>query len=168
MILVPPGMSWRVVVLRGLLFVLPCGALALALPDVPHWMVILLVVATAALWARSPDHVTGAIALVLVASWWGLHGVVDWRLLPVGVLLVTSHVSATLLAYGPGTLELDPRLARLWVGRGLLAVVPMPVAWLAVRGLDPELAPPWVWIAAGVEIVGMLVVTARLTQPEPE
>ena len=168
MILVPPGMSWPVVVLRGLLFVLPCAALALALPEVPHWMVILLVVATAALWARSPDHVAGAIALVLVASWWGMHGVADWRLLAVGVLLVTSHVSATLLAHGPGTLAVDPRLARLWVGRGLLALVPMPVTWLAVRGLDPELAPPWVWIAAGVAIVGLLVATARLTQPEPE
>lgn len=168
MILVPPGMSWPVVVLRGLLFVLPCAALAFALPQAPHWMVILLVVATGAVWARSPDHVSGAIALGLVAGWWGVHGVVDWRLLVVGVLLVAAHVSATLLAHGPGTLAVDPRLARLWVGRGLLALVPMPVTWLAVRGLDPALAPRWVWIVAGVAIMGLLVTAARLTQPEPE
>lgn len=168
MILVPPGMSWPVVVLRGLLFALPCAAMALALPEVPNGLVLLLVVVAAALWARSPDHVAGAVALVLVVGWWGLRAVVDWRLLVVGVLLVVAHVTATVLAHGPGTLPVDPRLARLWVGRGVLALVPMPVTYVAVRGLDPQLAPPWVWIVAGVAIVGLLVVTARLTQPEPE
>ena len=58
--------------------------------------------------------------------------------LVVGVLLATSHVAATLVSYGPATLAVDPRLARLWLARGGLALVPLPVTWLAVRGLDPR------------------------------
>ena len=118
----------------------------MALPEVPHWSVVTLVVLASAWWARSPDHLAGAVALVVVAAWWAAHDVVDWRILVVGVLLLGAHVVATLAAYGPATLAVDPRLASLWLRRGLLALVPMPVAYVAVRELDPRLAPPWVWI----------------------
>jgi hypothetical protein len=35
-----------------------------------------------------------------------------------------------------------------------------------VRGLDPDLAPSWLWLLTGVTAVGLLLVTARLTRPE--
>ncbi|GAA1923936.1 hypothetical protein [Nocardioides hwasunensis] len=162
------GVPLHVQVLRALLFVLPVGALALALPEVPHWFVVGAVVVTSALWARSPDTVAGAVSLVLVACWWAAHGVVDWRVLVVAVLLLAAHVVATVLSYGPPTLALDPRLARLWSRRALLALVPAPIAWFAVRGLDPTLAPSWVWLAAGVLVVAMLATTSLLTQRAPE
>jgi hypothetical protein len=160
------GISPPVVVLRALLLVLPCSALALALPEVPDGLVVTAVVLSAAGWAWFPDHAVGVAPLALVAGWWAVHGVVDWRLLVVGVLLVAAHVAATLLSYGPATLAVDPRLARLWVGRGLLALVPLPVTWLAVRALDPALAPSWLWLLTGATVVGLLLVTARLTRPE--
>jgi hypothetical protein len=47
----------------------------------------------------------------------------------------------------------------------VLTLVPLPVAWLAVRGLDPELAPSWLWLLAGATAVALLLVTARLTRP---
>ena len=165
--LLPPGTTAPGLVLRSLLL-LPCVALALALPEVPHWSVVVLVVAMSAWWSREPDHVAGAICLVLVTGWWTVHGVVDWRVLVVGGLLLTAHVAATVLAHGPMTLAVDPHLAALWLRRGLLAAVPMPVAWLAVRGLDPRLAPGWVWMAAGLLVVALLLVASRLTQAEPE
>ena len=93
--------------------------------------------------------------------------VVDWRLLVVGVLLAAAHVAAVLASYGPATLPIDPRLTRLWLARGLLALVPLPVTWLAVRVLDPELAPSGLWLLTGVAAVGLLLVTARLTRPRP-
>lgn len=161
-----PGLTGPVLALRVLLLVLPCAALALALPEVPHWSVVTLVVLASAWWARSPDHLAGAVALVVVAAWWAAHGVVDWRILVVGVLLLGAHVVATLAAYGPATLALDPHLAFLWLRRGLLVLVPMPVTYVAVQGLDPRLAPPWVWMAAAVVVVALLVATSRLTQPE--
>ena len=163
-----PGWTWPAALLRAVLMVLPCAALALALPEVPHWLVVVLVVACSAWWAAWPDHALGAVSLVLVAGWWTVHGVVDWRVLVVGVLLLGAHLLATVLAHGPATLPLDPHLATLWLRRGLLAMVPLPVTWLAVRGLDPALAPPWLWLSAAVLTIGLLLVTSRLTQPEPQ
>lgn len=164
--ILPAGSTVPVLVLRALLLVLPCAALAAALPVVPHWSVVGAVVGSSAWWARSPDHVSGAVSLVLVAGWWAVHGVVDWRVLVVGVLVLTAHVVATLLSYGPASLSVDPHLATLWLRRGLLALVPMPVTYLAVQGLDARLAPPWIWLTAGVVVVALLLTTARLTQPE--
>lgn len=163
---VAPGTTWPVLTLRALLLVLPCAALALALPEVPHWAVVAGVVVSSAVWARTPDHAAGVVALVLVGGWWAAHDVVDWRVLVVAGLLLVAHVAATLVSYGPPTMALDPRLARLWLSRGLLALVPAPVAWLAVRGLDPGLAPSWLWLATGSVVVVLLLVTARATRSE--
>jgi hypothetical protein len=159
-------MGWRALVLHLLVFLLPCAALVLALPTRPHGMVVVLVLACSAWWARQPDHLTGSITLALVAAWWTVHGVVDWRVLVVGVLLLAAHVIATVLSYGPDALQVDRRLATLWLGRGLLALVPLPVTWLAVRGLDADLAPSWLWMVAALSVMVLMVATLRLTQPE--
>jgi hypothetical protein len=103
------------------------------------------------------------VPLVLVGGWWASHGVVDWRVLVVAVLLLAAHLAATVVSYGPATLAVDPRLARLWLGRGAMALVPVPVAWLAVRGLEPALAPAGLWLATGVLTAALLLATARLT-----
>jgi hypothetical protein len=165
---VPPGLTLSAVALHALLLVLPCAALALALPERPHAVVTVLVVLCSAWWARVPDHLSGAVALALVAAWWTVHDVVDWRILVVGVLLLTAHVVATLLSYGPDALAVDPRLARLWLRRGVLSLVPLPITWLALRGLDADLAPSWLWMTAAVAVGVLLVVTARLMQPDWE
>lgn len=161
-----PGVTAPVVLLRALVLVLPCAALALALPDTPHWAVLLGVPLSAAAWARTPDHAVGIVPLVLVGGWWASRGIVDWRVLVVAVLLLGAHVAATLLSYGPETLVVDRRLARLWAGRALLALVPVPIAWLAVRGIDPGWAPSGLWLATGAVTVVLLLVTARLTRSE--
>lgn len=166
--IVPPGVGRPVLLLRALLLVLPCAALALALPEAPHWLVVGLVLVGSAIWASAPDHPAGAVSLVLVAAWWAVHDVLDWRAPVVAVLLLAAHLVATLLSYGPATLAVDPHLARLWLGRGLLALVPVPVTYAAVRGLDPDLAPGWTWSVAGVLVVALLVATARLTRSEQE
>lgn len=166
--LVAPGTSAPVLALRALLVLLPCGALAVALPVVPHWFVVLGVVACSVLWARTPDGMAGVVALGLTAAWWSAHGVLDWRVLVVGALLVVAHVDAVVLSHGPGALPVDPGLARLWASRTLLTLVPMPLAYVALRGLDADTAPPWLWALAGIAAVGALLATARLTQAEPE
>ena len=162
------GLTRTGLVLRVVLFLLPCAALAVALPARPHVLVVVAVVLCAALWARTPDHLAGGIALALVMVWWTAHGVLDWRVLVVGVLLLGAHVVATLLSYGPAALPVDPALALLWVRRGLLALVPLPITWVSLRGLDAGLAPPWVWMSAALVLVALIVVTLRLTQPVDE
>ncbi len=163
-----PGLTTGGLVLRVALALLPCAALALALPEVPHLVVTALVVACSVRWAVTPDHPAGAAALLLVGGWWAVHDVVDWRVLVVAVLLLTAHVVATLLAHGPATLPVDPRLAGLWLRRALLALVPVPVAWLAVRGLDADLAPSWLWLVVALVLGALLVLTSRLLAPEVE
>ncbi|MDR7251404.1 hypothetical protein J2X46_000376 [Nocardioides sp. BE266] len=162
-----PGVTTPVVLLRALVLVLPCIALGLALPEWPHWAVLLAVPVTSAAWARSPDHAVGIAPLVLVGGWWAAHGIVDWKVLVVAVLLLGAHVAATLLSYGPETLAVDRRLARLWAGRSLLALVPVPLAWLTVREIDPGWAPSWLWSVTGAATVVLLLATARLTRSEP-
>jgi hypothetical protein len=164
----PPGLTTAVLVLRVVLFLLPCAALALALPTRPHVLVVVAVVLCAAWWARTPDHLAGGIGMALVVVWWTVHDVLDWRVPVVGVLLLAAHVVATLLSYGPETLAVDPRLARLWLRRGLLALVPLPVTWFALQGLDADLAPRWVWLSAAVLVVALILATLRLTQPVEE
>lgn len=161
-----PGVTPPVVLLQGLVLVLPCVALGLALPERPHWAVLLGVPVSAAVWSRSPDHAVGIVPLALVGGWWAAHGTVDWKVLVVAVLLLGAHVAATLLSYGPRTLTLDRRLARLWFVRTLLALVPAPLAWLAVRELDPGWAPSGLWLVTGAVTVVLLLATARLTRSE--
>jgi len=155
-------------VLRSVLFVLPVAALMVALPEVPHWASILLVSLSALAWAREPDSLAGTVALVLVMGWWAAHGVVDWHLLVVAVLLVCAHVLATVLAHGPPTLRIDAALARLWAGRGAMSLVPLVLAYAAVRGLDPDLAPPWLWMLAALVAVALLLGASRATQVPAE
>lgn len=164
--LVAPGTTRAVVLLRVLVLALPCLALATAAPEVPHWFVLLAVPVSAAAWARMPDHAVGIVPLALVGGWWAAREVVDWRVLVVAVLLLAAHVCAVLLSYGPGTLALDGRLVRLWVRRALLALVPAPLAWLAVRGIDPAQAPPWLWLATATLTALLMLATARLTRSE--
>ncbi len=152
-------------VLRVLVFLLPCAALALALPERPHLLVVAVVVPCSLLWARTPDHVAGLVALATVMGWWTVHDVLDWRLLTVSALLLAAHVLATVLSYGPATMAVDPHLATVWGRRGLLTLLPLVATWVALRGLDADLAPPWVWLATGLVLVAMAVVTLRLTQP---
>lgn len=154
--------------LRVLLFLMPCAALALALPERPHPLVVAVVVLCSAWWARTPDHSAGVVALATVVLWWTVHDVVDQRLLGVGALLLVAHVLATVLSYGPPDLPVDPHLAAMWVRRAMLTLVPLPITWVALRGLDADLAPPWVWAAAAVGVVALVVATLRLTQPVDE
>ena len=165
--LVAPGTTRAVIVLRALVLALPCVALALAIPQVPHWFILVVVPLGAAAWARTPDHAVGIVPLVLVAGWWAAREVVDWRVLLVAVLLLGAHVCAVVLSYGPGTLPVDPRLVRLWLRRAVLALVPAPVAWLSLRGIDPALAPSWLWLATASVTAVLLLATARLTRSEP-
>ncbi len=163
-----PGLTGTGLGLRVVLFLLPCIALAVALPARPHLLVVATVVGCAAWWARTPDHLSGGVALVTVMVWWTVHGVVDWRILVVGALVLAAHVIATVLSYGPASLPVDPRLAALWLRRGLLAFVPLLVTWFALRVLDARLAPSWLWMTAALVLVALIVVTLRYTQPVDE
>lgn len=159
-----PASTW---LLRGALLVLPLATLALALPQWPHWALVALVVVSATRWAFAPEDVAGIVALVLVAGWWSVHDDRGWRLLVVGVLLLTAHLCAVVASYGPAQLPAERALLRTWLARSCLLVVPLVVAWWAVTRLPDVQAPGWVWpLAVLVTLAGILVVTlARPKEP---
>ena len=153
--------SW---LLRVLVLLLPTAALLVALPQWPHSWLLALVALGSVRWAWLPDDLVGVMVLLLVGGWWAAHGATDWRLGVVGVLLVTAHVAATVASYGPGTLHPDRALVRLWLGRGLLTLVPLGAALGAVQVLDADLAPRGLWTLALTAMVVLVLLGARATQ----
>lgn len=154
--------------LRTLLVVLPVCALATALPHRPDTWVVVLVVAGSVRWAWLPDDLVGVLVLLLVAGWCAVDGPTDWRVGAVAVLLLAAHVVATLGSYGPATLAPDRTLVRLWVGRGLLAVVPLGVALAAVELLATESAPRGLWSGAVATVAVLVLLASRVTHSAEE
>jgi hypothetical protein len=133
----------------------------------PPWWVIALVVGLAGGFAAFPESPAGATAMLAVLVWWaaaledGLHPAV----LVAATALLVAHVAAVLASYGPGEMPVDPTLVRLWLARGVLLLVPVPLVWglaLLLRG-EPE--EPGVWVvgvATGlvVTVAGALALTS--------
>lgn len=149
-----PPSTW---VLRGLVLVLPASGLLTALPGLPHWSVLTAVVLGSLRWAWRPEDVAGPIVLLLVIGWWWAHGSLGWPLPVAATCLFGAHVSAVLASYGPGALALDRALLRIWLGRAVLAAVPVPLAWFAVRRLDAGAAPDWLWTVSVLVVLGLLL-----------
>ena len=113
----------------------------------PVWFVALLLLLGIG-FAVFPESAVGVVVIVLVLAWWGLglrDGLDPWAL-PAAALLLTGHVSALLVSYGPGELELDPRVVRLWVGRGLLVFLASPVFYAVGVWLRDAPEPPGMWV----------------------
>ena len=66
--------------------------------------------------------------------------------LVVAAALVVAHVAATVLAYGPPTLAVDPRLALLWAARGGLVWLAALVVWGVARTYSGHGTPTLFWL----------------------
>jgi hypothetical protein len=157
-------------VLRVLILLGPVVAVLAAGPagQWPPWWFAVPVLVLAGGFAALPDSPIGAGVMLAVILWWaaalddGLHPAV---LVAAAALLVT-HVAAVLASYGPGEMPVDPALAWVWVRRGALLLVGVPLVWglaLALRG-EPEQPGIWVvGVAAGlvVTVAAAVVLTAR-------
>ncbi|GHJ60784.1 hypothetical protein NOK12_33020 [Nocardioides sp. OK12] len=110
-------------------------------------------------WACFPESAVGATVLVVVVAWWGIglrEGLHPWAL-PAALALLTAHVAATLAAYGPLAMPVDPALTRLWVRRGLLVWLATPVTYALAVGVGGSVPPAPVWL------VGLAAVAAAAT-----
>ncbi len=145
-------------VARALVVLLPLLAVAAAgqRPATP-FLVVLAALALA--WGVAPESPVGQVVLVLVVGWWGVR--VDDPLGPAVLLaagaLLAAHVAALLASYGPARLPVDRHLALLWVRRGLLAVLVVPVAWAAALGLDAAPEQPALWTVALVTVAALVL-----------
>lgn len=122
------------------------------------WTVLVLVAAVVA--ALLPSSAAPMLAIGLVIGWWGggpadpLHPAV----LPVGAALVATHVAAMLAASGPPGLTPSRALVRLWLRRGLLVCLPLPLVYAVARGVAGAPEPPYVWTAGLVAALGTVLV----------
>jgi hypothetical protein len=72
--------------------------------------------------------------------------------------LAAAHIAATVLAYGPPTLAVDPALALLWFGRGALVWLSALVVWVVDRTYTGHGTPMLFWLAGlGAALVGSVV-----------
>jgi len=158
-------------VLRGIILVGPILALLAARPtDLPHgWFVVLTLVLSLG-FAAMPESPLGTLCLGLVVFWWALAAAdgVPANAIPAAVLLVTTHLAAVLLSYGPPSLPIGAVLIRRWLRRGLGVVVAAPLVWLVAIVVDDQPEPPGIWVAGLACAVVVCVVAATAVSTSEE
>jgi len=153
--------------LRALVLLGPVAAVLATGPagNWPPWWIVAGVAALAGAAAAAPDSqmATGAGLAVLV--WWTIalgDDLTGW-LLVAAAALVAAHVAGVLASYGPGTMPLDPGIARLWARRGALVLLTVPGAWAVTRLLQGDPEQPGIWVLGVATALGATVVaTAAL------
>ena len=138
-------------VLRVVMVAAPLVALLASVPAGatlrPSVVVVLLVLA--ALWALFPASLAGVGVLLLPVAWWAtapadpLHPLV----LLAAAALLACHLAALLASYGPDRLPVDAALVRLWVRRGVLVMLPVPVVWAVADVMSGQPSRPGMWAA---------------------
>lgn len=158
------------VVARLLMLLGPLAALvAAAAADVPppEWVVVVLV-ALAVGWIFMPESLFGTLCLAVVVAWWGVAELdeVPAEALIAALGLLVAHLAATVAAYGPPEMNVDPATARLWLTRGALVFTAAPGVFLLEALVRDQPEPPGVWIAAMAAIaVGGLVAAVAFCPP---
>jgi hypothetical protein len=160
-------------VLRVLIFLGPVVALLAAGPAGrwPPWWVAAGMVVLAAAFAALPETAVGAGVMLAVLAWWA--GALDDGLHPAVLVaatgLLVAHLAATLTGYGPDSMPVDPALIRLWVRRGVLLLLAVPLLWVAARGLDGQPEQPGIWVVGmAAALVATVAAAVALTARGPE
>jgi hypothetical protein len=135
----------RAVVFASLLLALLAGVPAGYHPQ-PFVIGVVGVAALAS--AFRPDHLIVSLTMALLVVWWArdLHSQMPAVVLVVAAALVVAHVAATVLAYGPPTLPVDPRLAMLWSARGSLVWLAALLVWGVARTYSGHGTPTLFWL----------------------
>lgn len=130
----------------------------------PAGLVAVVLVLSAG-FATLPESWLGSAAFLVVVLWWGLglrDGLHPAALVAAGAL-VAAHVAAVLAAYGPPGLPPDPALVGLWARRGLLVLLPAPMALAVSWAARSAEEPPLVWVSGvGAAVVAVLVAVALI------
>lgn len=155
--------------LRGLVVVLPQAAIWLTRTAgvSPDLKLVVLVLALSVYAALSPEAAAGVVLLGLVVAWWGLafRDLAHPAMMLAAACLLGTHVSLTIAAYGPASLPVDRALVLLWLRRGLLVYLPVPVLYWAALRLQDQPAPPGMWMVGMLCVLGAAV-GATLLYPQ--
>jgi hypothetical protein len=155
------AMPWvwllRLVLVSGLLLALLAGV-----PEdhTPPVTIVVIVALLGVLSALRPEHLAVSLAMGVVIVWWALQLRSE---MPVAVLfvaagLVVTHVAATLLGYGPPSLEVDPALVLLWTMRGAMTWTAGLLVWAVARAYTGHGSPETYWLTGlGAALVAAVV-----------
>jgi hypothetical protein len=148
--------------LRGILVAGLLLALLAGIPEdyTPPVVLVMVVAAASVLSAFRPEHLVVSITMGVVIVWWGLqlHTEMPVAVLVVAAALLGSHVAATLLAYGPTSLAIDPALAVLWTMRAALTWTAGLAVWAVARAYAGHGSPGTFWLTGlAAALVGAIV-----------
>jgi hypothetical protein len=154
----------RAVIAAGVMVALLAGSWTGYTPPVA---IVVLVALGALLSPFRPEHLTLSITMGLVVFWWALQlrGEMPGAVLVVAAALIAAHVAATVLAYGPPSLPVDPELALLWAIRGALTWVAALVVWIVARAYTGHGTPSLFWLTGLSAAVIAAVVGGAAVSP---
>jgi hypothetical protein len=160
-------------VLRAIIVLGPVVAVLAAGPagHWPPWWVLAVTIVCAGGFAAFPESTFGAGAVLVVLAWWtvGLDDGLHPAVLVAATALLVAHLAAVLASYGPGEMPVERALAWLWVRRGALALLGVPLVWALARALRGEPEQPGVWVvgvAAGLVATVAAAVALSARQEE--
>jgi hypothetical protein len=168
------GVTTTTWVLRVLVALGPVAALLAGVPQgyTPSPFMVVVVVLGSLLFAVAPEHFVGAVVMGFVVLWWAaeIGDAVPVSSVVAAAGLLTSHVAATLLGFGPARVVLDRAVVTRWARRGLLAWSAALVVWLVADAFSGRPTPTTFWLAGlAAALVGAvaagLVLPARSDQP---
>jgi hypothetical protein len=162
-------------VLRALIALGPVVAVLAAGPagHWPPWWMLAVTIVFAGGFAAFPESPFGVGAILVVLAWWvaGLDDGLHPAVLVAATALLVTQVAAVLASYGPGEMPVEPALLWLWVRRGALALLGVPLVWGLALILRDEPEQPGVWVvgvAAGLVATVAAAVALTARQPEEE
>lgn len=151
-------------VLRAVLVVGALLALLAGVPSglTPPLLVVVVVVLGALLTAFRPERLAGSVTLGIIVVFWALqlHGEVPATVLVAAVGMVTVHVAATLVSYGPPWMPIPREVLTGWLVRGVLVWVAAPLVWLVARVYADRATPTTFWLAGLAAALAGAVVAA--------
>jgi hypothetical protein len=156
-------------VLRGLVLAFPQVAIWLTRVSgtSPDPKLVLLVLGLSVYAALAPESAASVVLLGVVVAWWGLafRDLAHPEMVLAALCVLATHVCLTIAAYGPASLPVDRALVLLWVRRGLLVLVPVPLLYVGAVLLQGQPAPPGMWVIGMVCVLGAAV-GATLLYPQ--
>ena len=157
------------VVLRSLVLVLSQGALWLTSVSgvSPDPKLVVLVLGLGVFAVLAPESTAGIALLGVVVAWWGLafRDLEHPAVIGAAACVLGTHLCLTVAGYGPPSLPVSRPLVLLWIRRGLLVFLPVPVLYFLALALRDQPAPPWMW-ATGMVAIAAAAVTAMLLAPQ--
>lgn len=157
------------VVLRSLVLVLSQGALWLTSVSgvSPDPKLVVLVLGLGIFAVLAPESTAGIALLGVVVAWWGLafRDLEHPAVIGAAACVLGTHLCLTVAGYGPPSLPVSRPLVLLWIRRGILVFLPVPVLYFLALALRDQPAPPWMW-ATGMVAIAAAAVTAMLLAPQ--